>query len=110
MINRRGFMASGAMAGAGTLAWIGMSSTWAAQFLPQPPAEFGRQVPDAPHKPRPAEWSDNAITLAWLGHATVLMNFYGLRIITDPVLFLRIGVDVGVGSIGPVRLVNCALT
>ena len=73
-------------------------------------AEFGRRVPDAPHTPRPAEWPDNAVTLAWLGHATVLINFYGVRIITDPVLYPRIGVDVGVGSIGPVRLVNCALT
>jgi L-ascorbate metabolism protein UlaG (beta-lactamase superfamily) len=40
----------------------------------------------------------------------VLINFYGVRIITDPVLFPRIGVDVGVGSIGPLRLVQCALT
>jgi len=102
-------MASGAVAGAGSLAWIGTSGSWAAQFLRERMADFGRHVPDAPHKPRPHDWSDNAITLAWLGHATVLINFYGLRIITDPVLFPRIGVDVGVGSIGPVRLVNCAL-
>jgi L-ascorbate metabolism protein UlaG (beta-lactamase superfamily) len=109
MINRRGFMATGAVAGTGALAWLGTSGSWAAQFVRERLAEFGRHVPDAPHKPRPDDWSDNAITLAWLGHATVLINFYGLRIITDPVLFPRIGVDVGVGSIGPVRLVNCAL-
>jgi L-ascorbate metabolism protein UlaG (beta-lactamase superfamily) len=109
MVNRRGFMATGAAAGAGALAWVGMSTSWTAQFLRERMAEFGRQVPDAPHKPRPAEWSDNAVTLAWLGHATVLINFYGVRIITDPVLFPRIGVDIGVGSIGPVRLVNSAL-
>jgi len=39
----------------------------------------------------------------------VLINFYGLRILTDPVLFNRIGVDLGIGSFGPQRLVQCAL-
>ena len=70
---------------------------------------WGRR-PVAPHKPAPATWDDNAVTLSWLGHATVLVNFYGLRLITDPVLFSRIGVDLGVGSLGPLRLVQCALT
>lgn len=32
------------------------------------------------------------------------------RILTDPVLFPRIGVDLGVASLGPLRLVRCALT
>jgi L-ascorbate metabolism protein UlaG (beta-lactamase superfamily) len=72
-------------------------------------AEWGKDVPSAPHTPSPASWDDNAITIAWLGHATVLVNFYGLRLITDPVLFPRIGVDLGIGSLGPLRLVNCAL-
>ena len=108
MMTRRGFVAAGTMAGAGA-AWLGMSTSWTAQFVRERFAEWGRQVPAAPHKPGPADWSDNAITLAWLGHATVLINFYGVRILTDPVLFPRIGVDVGVGSIGPVRLTGCAL-
>jgi len=38
-----------------------------------------------------------------------LINFYGLRIVTDPVLFPRIGVDLGIGSLGPLRQVRCAL-
>jgi L-ascorbate metabolism protein UlaG (beta-lactamase superfamily) len=50
------------------------------------------------------------VTLAWLGHATVLINFYGVRIITDPALYARIGVDLGVATLGPERLVQCALT
>ena len=69
-----------------------------------------RRLPSTRHKPEPLSWSDNAITLAWLGHATVLINFYGVRIVTDPVLFSRIGISVGVGSIGPLRLVRCALS
>jgi L-ascorbate metabolism protein UlaG (beta-lactamase superfamily) len=110
VFTRRRFVATTALAGVGSAAWISTSSSWSARFLRERLSEWGRGVPPAPHKPTPASWSDNGITLAWLGHATVLINFYGLRIITDPVLFPRIGVDVGVGSIGPLRLVSCALT
>ena len=72
-------------------------------------AASDREVPSAPQTPDPASWSDNAITLAWLGHATVLINFYGVRVLTDPALFPRIGVDAWITSIGPRRLVSCAL-
>jgi L-ascorbate metabolism protein UlaG (beta-lactamase superfamily) len=106
-VKRRYFLGAGALAGAG--AWAGLSQTWAARFIRGRFEEFGREVPAAPHRPSPSNWSDNAITLAWLGHATVLLNFYGVRILTDPVFFRRIGVDLGVGSLGPLRLVQCAL-
>jgi L-ascorbate metabolism protein UlaG (beta-lactamase superfamily) len=105
---RRTLLATGALAGAGA-AWTSLSSSWSARFLRERMSEWGKDVPSAPHTPTPASWDDNAITVAWLGHATVLINFYGLRLITDPVLFPRIGVDLGVGSLGPLRLVNCAL-
>jgi L-ascorbate metabolism protein UlaG (beta-lactamase superfamily) len=110
LFNRRTFVASGVAAGVGTTAWVGLSSSWTARFLRERMQEWGRELPPARHKPQPASWSDNAITVAWLGHATVLVNFYGVRILTDPTLFDRIGVDVGVGSIGPLRLVKCALS
>jgi L-ascorbate metabolism protein UlaG (beta-lactamase superfamily) len=103
------FVATGAAAGVGATAWVSTSSSWAARFLRDRFSEWGKDVPAAPQKPTPVSWSDNAVTMAWLGHATVLINFYGVRIITDPVLFSRIGVDLGVGSIGPLRLVQCAL-
>jgi L-ascorbate metabolism protein UlaG (beta-lactamase superfamily) len=101
-------LATGALAGAGA-AWTGLSSSWSARFLRARMAEWGQAVPPAPHTPTPDAWHDNAVTLAWLGHATVLINFYGVRILTDPVLFPRIGVDLGIGSFGPLRLVQCAL-
>ena len=107
-MKRRYFLGAGALAGAG--AWAGLSQTWAARFIRGRVEEFGREVPAARHTPSPSSWHDNAITLAWLGHATVLINFYGVRILTDPVFFRRIGVDVGLGSIGPLRLVQCALS
>jgi L-ascorbate metabolism protein UlaG (beta-lactamase superfamily) len=110
MFTRRRFVATGAAAGVGTTAWLAMSSSWSARFLRERFREWGRDVLSAPHKPAPGTWSDNGITIAWLGHATVLINFYGVHIVTDPVLFPRIGVDVGIGSVGPLRLVQCALT
>jgi L-ascorbate metabolism protein UlaG (beta-lactamase superfamily) len=84
--------------------------SWPVRFLRHRVEEIGREVPPAPRKPTPATWSDNDVTLAWLGHATVLINFYGVRILTDPVLYSRIGVNLGVGTLGPLRLVGCALS
>jgi L-ascorbate metabolism protein UlaG (beta-lactamase superfamily) len=107
---RRAFVAGGLAATAGGVGWASLSSSWAARFVRERLSEFGRDVPAATHTPAPATWKDNAITLAWLGHATVLINFYGVRILTDPTLFDRIGVDLGVGSLGPLRQVRCALT
>lgn len=107
-LNRRGLLATGALASAGA-AWTAVSDSWSARFLRARLAEVGADVPAALHTPTPAAWRDNAITMAWLGHATVLINFYGVRVLTDPVLFNRIGVDLGLGSVGPKRLVRCAL-
>jgi L-ascorbate metabolism protein UlaG (beta-lactamase superfamily) len=107
-VKRRLFLATGALAGAG--GWIGTSQGWGARFIRQRFDELGRDIRKAPHRPSPSSWNDNAITLAWLGHATVLINFYGVHILTDPVLFRRIGVDLGLTSFGPLRLVDCAIT
>ena len=61
--------------------------------------------------PRPNEWSNDALTAAWLGHSTVLINFFGIIILTDPVLFPRIGVRMPfLFTIGPKRLTKPALT
>jgi L-ascorbate metabolism protein UlaG (beta-lactamase superfamily) len=58
----------------------------------------------------PAAWSGNAITIANLGHATLLMNFRGVRIISDPTLFDHVGFALGpFGTIGPRRLVPAPL-
>ena len=54
--------------------------------------ERRRPIAPAFARPNPAEWSDNRLTTAWLGHATLLINFFGIKILTDPVLFPRIGI------------------
>jgi hypothetical protein len=61
-------------------------------------------------RPQPAIWNDNTLTAAWLGHSTVLINFFGINIITDPVLFPRCGIRLPGITIGPKRLTAPALT
>ena len=63
----------------------------------------------APHRPEPATWDDERLTVAWLGHATVLINFYGTWLLTDPALRARVGVRLGALTLGPRRLVRPAL-
>jgi len=69
-----------------------------------------RPIARAPHHPDPARWPDDGITGAWLGHSTVLINFFGLWIVTDPVLASRCGLRFGPFTIGPRRRVRPALT
>jgi L-ascorbate metabolism protein UlaG (beta-lactamase superfamily) len=68
-----------------------------------------RTIPAASYKPDPRLWRDDQLTLSWLGHATVLLNFFGVRILTDPALLARVGVRVGPLTIGPKRHVAPAL-
>ena len=72
--------------------------------------EMHSSVPPAPHRPDPAKWSDEALTIAWLGHATVLINFYGTWLLTDPALRSRVGIHLAGTTLGPRRLVRPALT
>jgi L-ascorbate metabolism protein UlaG (beta-lactamase superfamily) len=81
----------------------------ARRFLSQRLAEAGKPIPAAPHRPVPANWDDNSLTVAWLGHATVLINFYGTWLMTDPALRSHVGVSVAGLTFGPRRLVEPAL-
>jgi L-ascorbate metabolism protein UlaG (beta-lactamase superfamily) len=67
-------------------------------------------IEPAATRPDPATWDDETITAAWIGHATVLVNFFGVRFITDPVFSSRVGLDVaGLFTLGPRRLVHPAM-
>ena len=55
----------------------------------------------------PSSWPDSALTISNLGHASVLMNFFGTRLITDPTFFTRVGLSIGpIVTIGPKRFVD----
>jgi L-ascorbate metabolism protein UlaG (beta-lactamase superfamily) len=52
----------------------------------------------------PATWPDGDLTIANLGHATLLMNYFGVRVISDPTLFYRVGVALdSIVTFGPHR-------
>lgn len=71
--------------------------------------ESWRPISPAFAKPDPLTWNDDQVTAAWIGHATVLINFFGINILTDPVLFARIGIRLPGFTIGPKRLTAPAL-
>src|SRR5260370_40567589 len=66
--------------------------------------ESWRPIASAFAKPQPTKWNHTQVTLTWIGHATVLINFFGIRILTDPVLFSRIGLRLPGFTVGPNRL------
>jgi Predicted Zn-dependent hydrolases of the beta-lactamase fold len=80
------------------------------RFIQQRLEERRTPIPAAQHHPQPAGWSDDALTVAWLGHATVLINFYGTWLLTDPALRTHVGVSVAGMTFGPRRLVQPALS
>lgn len=83
---------------------------FAGRFVAERVREAKVPVAPAPHRPQPETWSDERLTVAWLGHATVLVNFYGTWFLTDPALRQRVGVRVAGATLGPRRLVRPALT
>ncbi len=109
---RRKFLrALAVLAGAGAVGtwWASTSQRRSARWLRTIVADSKRAVAAAPVTPRPASWPENGVTICWIGHATVLINFYGVTILTDPAFANRIGVPVGLGIAGPKRYVAAAL-
>jgi L-ascorbate metabolism protein UlaG (beta-lactamase superfamily) len=52
----------------------------------------------------PASWPADRLTIADLGHSALLMNWYGVRLLSDPTLFNRVGLSIGsMITIGPRR-------
>lgn len=81
----------------------------AGRFVGQRIAESRVPIANPPHRPRPETWSDDRLTISWLGHATVLINLYGTWLLTDPALRSHVGVNVAGLTLGPRRLVQPAL-
>ena len=82
---------------------------WVGHLFREWTIESWRPATSAPAKPEPSKWSDGQVTLAWIGHSTVLINFFGATVLTDPVLFPRIGIRLPRFTVGPKRLTAPAL-
>src|SRR5215207_8841364 len=105
--SRRRFLTVGSFGLAG--AWTGLSDSLGARAVRGLIDEAGRGILQPTATPTPELWHPNRITAAWLGHSTVLINFYGMTILTDPVLRKRVGADTVVGTLGAKRLIAPAL-
>jgi L-ascorbate metabolism protein UlaG (beta-lactamase superfamily) len=91
-MKRRAFIKSGVTIAAGTLFYNNaLASTLNKEKL----------VPS--RTPDPSSWKETEINLAWIGHSTVLLNVFGTIILTDPVLFERIGLYFFGLTFGPAR-------
>jgi L-ascorbate metabolism protein UlaG (beta-lactamase superfamily) len=63
-----------------------------------------------PDTPQPRTWANNALTIANLGHATLLMNFFGVHLISDLSLYNRVGFSLdSLFTIGPRRRIAAPL-
>jgi L-ascorbate metabolism protein UlaG (beta-lactamase superfamily) len=104
------YVTVGAATGLGGASWWlaasqGRAARWGRRLI----EDARRSILPAPVRPNPPAWSDNQVTICWLGHATTLINFYGIRILTDPALGDRVGVSLGLGTVGPKRYIAPAL-
>jgi len=99
-------------AGLGLTAFAGLG-TWAYRAAPafwnQYADDLKRGILPAPHRPDPKTWSDTGLHAAWLGHSTVLLKIDGTTILTDPVFSPRVGINLGIMTLGVKRLVEPAL-
>ena len=96
-MDRRKFIKSSAIAAAGSLILTpkiirGMNTS---------PSVADMIVPAS--RPNLERWKDDEINIAWIGHATVLINFFGKYILTDPVFFEAVGVYIEGFILGPKR-------
>src|ERR1700722_13004890 len=80
--------------GRGRLRWL--------DGLDVPPPSL--QIPDL------SGWNNHNLAAAWLWHATVLLRVRGMTILTDPVFSYRVGIGMGLFTIGPRRHQAAALT
>lgn len=72
--------------------------------------DFARRPGVPVERPDPSSWSNDAITGSCLGHSTVLMNIFGVIVLTDPIFSMRAGPGIGPFVLGPKRYLRPALT
>lgn len=94
---RRSFL-KGILAGAGSLPALSALTSVRSYAMP------------LRSKPTPELWDNSKITCAWIGHSTILINMFGVIILTDPVLADTIGIRLLGSVVGINRQTRPALT
>jgi L-ascorbate metabolism protein UlaG (beta-lactamase superfamily) len=101
------------LVGGAGLAGVAGLGTWAYRTAPafwkQYSNDLKRDILAAPGRPDPGQWPDRGLFAAWLGHSTVLLKIDGFTVLTDPVFSRRVGIDLGLFTLGLKRLVEPAL-
>jgi len=92
------------IAGLATFAYRGAPAFWRRMS-----EDRKRPVEPSPRKPQVRAWPQTGLHTTWIGHTTVLVSIDGFTILTDPVLSTRIGVNLGVMTVGLKRLVAPAI-
>jgi L-ascorbate metabolism protein UlaG (beta-lactamase superfamily) len=73
--------------------------------------EIAHPISPARLRPDLSIMTDDCLSIAWIGHATCLINFHGTWILTDPVFSDRVGIEIPVlGVLGTRRLTKPALS
>jgi L-ascorbate metabolism protein UlaG (beta-lactamase superfamily) len=109
-MQRRTVLGGAGLAGLTGVAGLGAWAYRAApHFWKQYSKDLKRDVLPAPFRPDPKAWPDRGLYAAWLGHTTVLLKIDGTTVLTDPVFSMRVGIDLGLATLGPKRLVAPAL-
>lgn len=90
---------------AGLAGLVAFSLRAAPMFFRRLSEDMKRPVDPAPRSPRFADWPQQGLHAAWIGHSTVLISIDGFTILTDPVFSTRIGLNFGPLTIGMKRLV-----
>jgi len=105
-IKRRMFLGAApvALVGAGYAAYRQAPQFWR-QFV----EEIDMEIVAPKRRPVVQGWKDEGLNVAWLGHATTLIEIDGYTILTDPVFSKRCGIDLWLGTLGPKRMVEAAL-
>lgn len=91
--------------------WLKNKARKDLRFLKQAVVDtFRRPAPPPEESTIPAVADPDTFSITWLGHATVLIDFYGIRLLTDPVLYDRVGPSLGPITLGPKRYVRAPVT
>lgn len=98
MMRRRILVPSAVLASVGTFLYTRFK-----RRLPRPRFKW-------PERPELTTIDETHVQATWIGHSTVLIHWYGLKILTDPVFSKRIGVHLGPLTIGMKRHTAPALS